>query len=355
MNRPKSGIPEISVVIPCLNEADSIGYCVEQAMDAFTHHGIEGEVVVSDNGSTDESVEIATALGARIVHCKERGYGNALMAGIAQAHAPFIVMGDADGSYDFNEIPNFLTKLRQGFDLVQGCRLPSGGGTVTPGAMPFLHRWIGNPALSFVAQMMFSVPIHDIYCGMRGFSKELYLSLNQRCTGMEFAVEMIIKATLKNAKITETPITLHPDRRISHAPHLRTFRDGWRTVRFFLLSSPKWVYVLPGMTLICLGIIGYALALPGTEILGVTLDVHTLLLASLQIICGYQAIFFGLIAKTFAITEGLLFPDPMLDSFFQKVQLEHGLIVGFVLALVGFCLIVYVLSLWVFSGFGPLD
>src|SRR5208282_2452815 len=225
---------ELSVVIPCLNEADTLADCVRTAQTAIRENRIAGEVIVADNGSNDGSVEIAVKLGARLVHVPAKGYGSALMGGIAAARGRFIIMGDADGSYDFTEIPRLVEKLRQGYDLVQGCRLSSGGGTIMPGAMPTLHRWIGNPIFSLIASNWFDSPIHDVYCGLRGFTKEHYARLGQKCTGMEFATEMIIKSSSLSAKIAEVPITLHPDGRKSHPPHLRTFRDGWRTLRFFL-------------------------------------------------------------------------------------------------------------------------
>jgi glycosyltransferase involved in cell wall biosynthesis len=212
---------EVSVVIPCLNEADTLETCIVKAQRALCQHAIRGEIIVADNGSTDDSTAIAQRICARVVHVHGRGYGNALIGGIAAARGHFIIMGDADDSYDFLEIPRFVEKLRNGFDLAQGCRLPSGGGAVQPGAMPFLHRWLGNPVLSGMTRKMFHAPIHDVYCGMRGFTKALYNRLDQRCTGMEFAPEMIIKASLFGAKIAEVPITLHRDGRKSHAPQWR--------------------------------------------------------------------------------------------------------------------------------------
>ncbi len=230
-----AGVIELSVVMPCLNEADTIATCIQKVQRVFADHNISGEVVIGDNGSNDGSQDIARQLGARVINVPRRGYGSALMGGIAEARGEFVIMGDADDSYDFLEIPKFVDQLRAGSDLVQGCRLPSGGGRILPGAMPFLHRWLGNPMLSRMASVFFRVPIHDIYCGLRGFRRDFYESLNQRCTGMEFATEMIVKSTLANGKISEVPITLHPDGRKAHPPHLRTFRDGWRTVRFFML------------------------------------------------------------------------------------------------------------------------
>lgn len=231
---PVSSDCELSVVLPCLNEADTVRLCVEKARRALAAGGIAGEVVVADNGSTDESRAIAAQLGARVILVETKGYGAALMGGIAAAQGRFIIMGDADDSYDFLDVPKFLGKLREGFDLVAGCRLPSGGGTVMPGAMPFLHRWIGNPMFTFLVRWWFRAPVHDAYCGMRGFTRELYGRLGQKSIGMEFAIEMLIKSSQLRARIAEVPITLHPDGRKAHAPHLKTFRDGWRTLRFLL-------------------------------------------------------------------------------------------------------------------------
>ena len=225
--------PEVTVVIPCLNEADTLEICIRKAQQSFADASIQGEILVADNGSVDGSPEIAMRLGARVVAISEKGYGHALRGGIQAAQGRFIVMGDADDSYDFLETPKFVAKLREGFDLVQGCRLPTGGGRVMPGAMPVTHRYIGNPMFSFMARHMFSSPIHDIYCGLRGFTRPFYERLELRCVGMEFATEMIIKASMQKARIAEVPITLHRDGRKSHSPHLKTVRDGWRTLRFF--------------------------------------------------------------------------------------------------------------------------
>src|SRR5262245_58164220 len=298
---------EVSVVMPCLNEADTLATCIRKAKRALIESNISGEVIVADNGSTDGSQAIAVGEGARLVGVEARGYGNALMGGIAAARGKYVIMGDADDSYDFLEIPRFVTKLREGFDLVQGCRLPAGGGRVLPGAMPFLHRWWGNPMFSLMARRWFAARgVHDVYCGLRGFTKDLYARLHQRCTGMEFATEMIIKASLYGERTGEVPITLHPDGRKAHAPHLKTFRDGWRTLRFFLMYCPRWLFLIPGALLVLLGFVGYAVAMPGLRISGVSFDAHTLLFASLAILCGYQSVLFHMFAKTFAISEGLM-------------------------------------------------
>ena len=346
---------EISVVIPCLNEAETLAITLEAARNALSIGGISGEIIVADNGSSDDSPEIARGYGALVVNVREKGYGNALMGGIAQARGKYVIMGDADASYDFGELPKFLTKLRQGYGLVQGCRMPSGGGTVMPKAMPFLHRIWGNPMFSFMAQKMFGAPIHDVNCGLRAFSKELYQNLDQRCTGMEFAVEMVLKASLRKEKIAEVPITLYPDKRVSRTPHLRTFRDGWRTLRFFLMSSPRWLFLYPGLALIILGLLGYAVALPGLHLAGIGFDVHTLLLASLSILAGYQAILFSVSAKTFTTVEGILPPDADFVNMFKVFTLERGLIAGAFSALIGATLIGIATFSWIQTGFGALD
>ena len=341
--------------MPCLNEADTIATCIEKAQRAIADHGISAEIVIADNGSTDGSPEIACKLGARVVPVSERGYGAALMGGITAARGTYVMMGDADDSYDWGEIPRFVAKLREGFQMVQGCRLESGGGTIEPGAMPFLHRWWGNPMFTAIARWWFKTPIHDVYCGMRAFSREMWLKLDQRCTGMEFALEMLIKASLFQVRTAEIPITLHPDGRKAHPPHLKTFRDGWRSLRFFLLFSPRWLFLMPGLVLIALGLVGYALAMPQVRIGAMTFDVHTLLFASLAIICGYQSIAFALMTKVFAIVEGLLPEDPRLNRFFKVVNLESGLTVGAVGMLVGLGLLGAAVHQWSTVDFGELN
>lgn len=347
--------PELSVVLPCLNEADTIATCIRKAQQAFREHGIRGEVVVADNGSTDGSQAIAEGLGARVIPVAARGYGNALMGGIAAADSEFILMGDADDSYDFLETPKFLAKLREGFELVQGCRLPSGGGRILPGAMPLLHRWGGNQGLSLLARRMFRTPVHDVYCGLRGFTKSFYRRMNQRCTGMEFATEMIVKASIHGARIAEVPITLHPDGRKSHQPHLRTFRDGWRTLRFYVLYSPRWLFYYPGALLMLLGGIGYALALPGVTRFGVTFDAHTLLFSTLFILIGYQSILFAIFARSVAANDGLLPESLRLDWFFGIMNLERGLVVGGLGLLAGIVLLLIAVNQWRLVHFGHLD
>jgi glycosyltransferase involved in cell wall biosynthesis len=348
-------LPEVSVVMPCLNEADTLGFCIQKAQRALRENDILDEIIVADNGSTDGSQSIAARMGARVIEVEAKGYGNALMGGIAAARGKFIIMGDSDASYDFLEIPKFVRKLREGFDLVQGCRLPSGGGKVMPGAMPFSHRWWGNPMFSGMVRRMFRAPIHDVYCGLRGFTKGLYDRLHLRCSGMEFATEMIIKASLWDENIAEVPITLYPDGRRSHATHLKTVRDGWRTLRLFMMYSPRWLFVIPGTLLIVLGMIGYALALPGMTLRGVTFDAHSLLFASLAILCGYQSILFAIFTKTFAITEGLIPEDRVMARFFKVVNLERGLIMASAALLIGLVLLLTAVLEWRSVNFGQLD
>jgi len=346
---------EVTVVMPCLNEADTLATCIRKARTAMENAGIVGEVLVADNGSSDDSVAIARSAGARVVLVTEKGYGAALMGGITAARGRFVIMGDADDSYDFGELPKFVERLRAGDELVQGCRLASGGGRVLPGAMPPLHRWLGNPVFSRVARRWFRAPVHDIYCGLRGFTKALYQRLDQRCTGMEFATEMIIKASLAGARIGEVPITLHPDGRKSHPPHLKTFRDGWRTLRFFLMCSPRRLFLLPGLTLIVLGIAGYTVAMPGMTIGRMTFDAHTLLFASLAVICGSQSMFFSVIAKTFAISEGVLPHDPRVQRFSRLVTLERGLFLGVAAGFIGGLMMLAAFNEWRIRDFGRLD
>lgn len=350
-----SGTPEVSVVMPCLNEADTLAVCIEKAQRALRQNDIAGEIIVADNGSTDASRDIALRHGARVVEVPFPGYGSALMGGIEAARGKFIIMGDADDSYDFSEIPKFVERLRSGFDLVQGCRLPSGGGTIVPHAMPLLHRWVGNPFLSWLVRRWFHAPIHDVYCGLRGFRKDLFERLDQRCAGMEFATEMIIKATLLHENITEVPVTLHPDGRRSHAAHLKTFRDGWRTLRFFLMCSPRRLFLWPGVALMVAGSCGYAVALPGLAIHGIHFDAHTLLFASLFILCGYQSMVFAIFARTFAVTEGILPPNRNLIRFYEVITLEKGLAAALLAMLVGMGLLLAAVNRWRLAGFGDLD
>ena len=346
---------ELTVVMPCLNEADTVATCVSKAVSTLSRMGIPSEVIVADNGSTDGSQELARSAGARVVQVAERGYGAALMGGIREARGKYVVMGDADDSYDFAALPYFYEKLRAGIDLVQGCRLPRGGGTVLPGAMPFLHRWFGNPALSSLVRLMFQTPVHDVYCGMRGFCRQWQASLDQRCTGMEFATEMIIKSTLFGGAMDQVPITLHPDGRVNQRSHLRTFRDGWRTLRFFMLLSPRWTFLVPGTALAMIGLVLCALAIAGFQFAGATLDVHTLLIGVLTVLVASQLVWCAVLAKTFAITEGLMPKNAKLEAITKKMTLERLLVGSGILAATGATMILEQSIQWAWSGFGSLD
>ena len=346
---------ELTIVMPCLNEAETLAQCIKKAQVGIQRSGVRGEILVADNGSKDDSVQIAEKLGVRVVRVKEKGYGNALRGGMQAASGKWIVMGDADDSYDFSETDRFVKKFQEGFELVTGCRLPRGGGRILPGAMPFTHRWLGNPLFSRMAQHMFAAPIHDVYCGLRGFTRELYDRLELQCEGMEFATEMIIKASLHGARIAEIPITLHPDGRKTQMPHLRTVRDGWRTLRFFLVFSPRWLFLAPGLIFALLGLAGYAVALPGLTIGNMTFDAHTLLFSSLAIMMGYQSVLFAICAKAFAISEGLLPKDPRIDRFFKVIYLERGLAIGALAFLAGLILLGAAVLQWKSAHFGRLD
>ena len=346
---------ELTIVMPCLNEADTVAECIRKAQLGLQRAGVRGEILIADNGSTDGSIAIAEKLGARVVPVKLKGYGNALKGGIEAARANWIIMGDADDSYDFSEIDGFVKKLREGNELVMGCRLSGGGGKIVPGAMPWSHRWIGNPMFTIMARHMFSSPINDVYCGLRAFTKDLYHRLDLRCEGMEFATEMIIKASIRGAKIAENPITLHPDGRKTHAPHLKTFRDGWRTLRFFLIFSPRWLFLYPGALLVLLGAVGYVVVLSGFQFHGIRFDAHTLLFASLAILLGYQSILFAIFAKTFAVNEGLMPENAAMKRFFDVMYLERGLLVGLLTFLGGLALLGTAVVQWWSVRFGNLD
>lgn len=346
--------PEVSIVMPCLNEADTLGTCIQKAQQGLRVAGIAGEIIVADNGSTDGSRQIAIDAGARLVDVARKGYGSALMGGIEAARGRFVVMGDADDSYDFGEVAKFVERLRAGDELVQGCRLPAGGGSILPGAMPFLHRWWGNPMFTALVRHWFGSPLHDVYCGLRGFTRDLYQRLNQRCTGMEFAIEMIVKSCLAGVRIGEVPITLHPDGRKAHPPHLRTFRDGWRTLRFLLLYSPSSLFLTPALILVLLGLAGYGLALPGVRFGAATFDAHTLLVSSLSMIVGHQVLLYGLFARAFAEGEGLLPPRPGLGRWLG-MSLESGLLFGVAIALAGLAFIAMAALGWIEAGYGRLD
>jgi len=343
---------ELSVVMPCLNEAETLEICITKALRALDELNISGEVVVADNGSTDGSQAIAARTGARVVSVEARGYGSALMGGINAARGEFIIMGDADDSYDFSSLGPFLEKLRAGCELVMGNRFKGG---IAPGAMPRLHRYLGNPVLSAIGRLFFHSPAGDFHCGLRGFRKAAVMEMDLRTTGMEFASEMVVKATLKKMRIGEVPTTLRPDGR-SGPPHLRSWRDGWRHLRFLLLFSPRWLFLYPGLLLIIAGLIAGFWLMRGPIFIGnVGFDVQTLLYAAAAIVIGFQALVFALFTKMFAISEGLLPEDPRLNGLFRIVTLERGIVVGVLLLLAGLAGSIYAVSFWDERSFGPLD
>lgn len=338
----------VSVLMPCLDEAETIERCVRSARSALDAAGLDGEVLVADNGSTDGSQALAAAAGARVVDVPEKGYGAALLGGIAAARGRYVVMGDADDSYDFGAVPAFVRALDAGADLVMGSRF---SGEIRPGAMPFLHRWLGNPVLTGLGRLFFHVPVSDFHCGLRGFRAGAIERLGLRTTGMEFASEMVVKASLFHLAITEIPVTLRPDGR-SRPPHLRTWRDGWRHLRFLLVYSPRWLFVLPGLLLALLGAALMLYVLPGPRLLlGARLDVHTMLVGAGMVLIGVQAVLFGVFAKVFAITEGLLPLDGRLESLFRRVTLEAGLLAGALLSLTGLVLVGLVTRRWAASDY----
>jgi glycosyltransferase involved in cell wall biosynthesis len=344
--------PELSIVMPCLNEADTLETCIEKAQRSLDELNIAGEIIVADNGSTDGSQAIITRMGARVVPVEAKGYGSSLMGGISAAKGKYIIMGDSDDSYDFTTLGPFIEKLREGNDLVMGNRFKGG---IRPGAMPPLHRYLGNPVLTGIGRLLFRSPCGDFHCGLRGFNKAAIKELDLRTTGMEFASEMVVKATLHKLRIAEVPTTLSPDGR-SRPPHLRSWRDGWRHLRFLLLYSPRWLFLYPGALLMVLGLVVGIWLLLGPRVIGnVTLDVQTMLYAGIAIVIGFQAVVFAVFTKIFAISEGLLPEDPRLNKAFNFINLEVGLIVGSALLLFGLAGSVYAFGSWGSRSFGPLD
>ena len=346
---------ELSIVIPCLNEAETIARCIEAARLGIQRAGVSGEIIVADNGSADGSPAIAEKSGARVVTVKEKGYGSALRGGIQAATGKWILMGDADDSYDFSEADRFVKKFQEGFELVMGCRLPAGGGTILPGAMPWKNRWLGNPVLSFIGRLFFKCPAHDFHCGLRGFTRAAFEKMDLQTTGMEFASEMVIKSTFKRLKIAEVPVTLRPDGR-SRPPHLKPWRDGWRHLRFMLLFSPRWLFFAPGILLALLGIIlAGALSVQNIAIGGISLNVGTLMMACMAVIVGFQLVVFAFFTKVFAIAEGLLPDDPKFSRVFRFFNLEKGILLGLAVLLAGILLFLRAVWIWRQHNYGDLD
>jgi len=343
---------EISIVLPCLNERETVSVCVKKAIAALELAGLRGEVIVADNGSTDGSIELAQAAGARVVHVEGRGYGSALKGGIRAAGGKYVLMADSDDSYDFAHIPRFVEELRKGSELVMGNRFRGG---IQKGAMPMLHRYLGNPALTGIGRLFFRSPCRDFHCGIRAFRKDSYDRMDIRSTGMEFASEMVVKASLLQMQVSEVPTTLSPDGR-SHPPHLRTWHDGWRHLRFLLMYSPRWLFLYPGIASILLGLAACAWLMPGPRQIGdIVFDVHTLAYGFGFMMIGFQLLAFAVFTKVFAITEGLLPEDPRLNRFFEYIKLETGLVAGILLVFVGIAGSIFALSNWARSNFGPLN
>ena len=349
---PERQVVEISIVMPCLNEAETLATCIQKAQRAIASEKLAAEIIVADNGSTDGSQAIAEEHGARVVTVARKGYGSALIAGIEVARGRFVIMGDADDSYDFTAIAPLIEKLRAGYDLVMGNRFLGG---IESGAMPWSHRWIGNPVLTLISRIFFHTPVGDAHCGLRGFRKDAYVRMRLRATGMEFASEMVIKASLKGMRIAEVPVSLRPDGR-SRPPHLRTWRDGWRHLRFMLLFSPRWLFLYPGMALFAAGFLLSAALLGGPiYVAGLRLDIHTLLVAGFLALVGYQLVLFAVFTKIFAIRSGFHPPHTMLETVFRYVTLEVGVAVGAVMALTGLIALIVAVASWGAVGFGSLD
>jgi len=343
---------ELSIVMPCLNEAETVATCVAKARQYLERSGVVGEVIVADNGSTDGSQELARAAGARVVDVPQRGYGSALIGGIAEARGVYIVMGDADDSYDFTDLDGFVAKLREGYDLVMGNRFAGG---IDKGAMPALHRYLGNPVLSFLGRLFFRTHVRDFHCGLRAFKTDSVRSLGLQCPGMEFASEVVVKATLAGQRIGEVPTRLHPDGR-SRPPHLRSWRDGWRHLRFLLMYSPRWLFLIPGIVMCAIGgLLTAVLALTPVQVAGTRFDVGTMVVASALVFLGYQSVLFALFTKTFAIRARFLPRDERIARFERVVSLEKTLVAGGAVALAGMVGVVLAFVRWADTDFGDLN
>lgn len=343
---------EVTVLMPCLNESETLARCIEKARDGLAAAGVKGEIVIGDNGSTDGSQGIARSLGARVVDIPIRGYGAALLGGIQAARGRYIIMGDSDDSYDFSRLSGFIAKLREGYALVMGNRFLGG---IAPGAMPPLHRYLGNPVLTGIGRLFFRSDSRDFHCGLRGFNREAILDLDLQTTGMEFASEMVVKATIRRLPVTEVPTTLSPDGR-SRPPHLRSWRDGWRHLRFLLLFSPRFLFLFPGFFLIACGLAASVWLLPGPRVLaGISFDISTLLFSAAAVVLGIQMVLFWLFTKVFAISEGLLPRDARLEQLFQVLTLETGIVISGLTFVAGLVLAIVAVGTWEAGGFGHLD
>jgi glycosyltransferase involved in cell wall biosynthesis len=343
---------ELTILMPCLNESETIAICVCKARAFLAQHGVNGEVVIADNGSTDGSQAIAEAHGARVVHIPLRGYGNALLGGIRAARGIYVIMGDSDDSYDFGALEQFLDKLREGYEIVMGNRFR---GRILPGAMPPLHRYLGNPVLSTVGRIFFRSPCGDFHCGLRGFRRDAMLRLDLQAPGMEFASEMVVKATVKKLRFAEVPTTLSPDGR-GRPPHLRSWRDGWRHLRFLLLFSPRWLFLYPGFFLFIIGLLTMAWLLPQPIRVGqITLDIHTLFYGALAVVIGFQSMLFWVFAKIYGEREGIVPPDPWFGSVARAFPLETVLAAGAAMLLLGLVLGAYAVGAWHVQHFGSLS
>ncbi|MBV8972254.1 MAG: glycosyltransferase family 2 protein [Sphingomonadaceae bacterium] len=350
--RDAAGVIELSIVMPCLNEAETLGVCIEKANRFLSESGVAGEVVIADNGSTDGSQEIARSLGARVVAVPVRGYGAALQAGIAASRGRFVAMADSDDSYDFLGLMPFVMKLREGYDLVMGNRFKGG---IAPGAMPPLHRYLGNPVLSFVGRLFYPSDIGDFHCGLRAFRRDAILGLGLKTTGMEFASEMVVKASLAHLRVTEVPTTLKPDGR-SRPPHLRSWRDGWRHLKFLLTFAPKWLFFYPGAALAGVGLVLLAALLPGSVHLGdVRLGVHTLLFAAAGVVIGAQLMSFAVVARLFGVREKLWPTSPRIELARRLFTIDRTCIVGAVLFGTGLIVAVVAVGGWIGRGFGDMN
>jgi hypothetical protein len=348
---PETDALELTILMPCLNEAETLEVCIRKALGFLEKHQVRGEVLIADNGSTDGSQAIAEKAGARVVPVKEKGYGNALLGGIASAKGRYIIMGDADDSYDFVNLMPFVEKLREGYDLVMGNRFRGG---ILPGAMPPLHYYLGNPVLTGLGRLFFCPEIGDYHCGLRGFSKAAAERMELRTTGMEFASEMVVKASLLKMRICEVPTTLKKDGR-NRPPHLRSWRDGWRHLRFMLMYSPRWLFLIPGALMMLVGLLTGLWLMPGPQKIGnVTFDVHTMLYAGLAVLIGFQSVIFAVFTKTFAITSGLLPKDERMENLYKYITLEVGLIIGVLLIIAGLGGTAYAVLGWQKTQFGPL-